>query len=79
MQYDQEPTASRFVRFHRARLQQHGVREPRPQRGPVNSEVALALAVAWSALRFRTAAVFVVPCGLPPLDEHGGGHAGGGQ
>ena len=38
-------------------------REPRPQRGPVNLEVALARAVAWSALRVRTAAVFVVPCG----------------
>jgi len=37
-------------------------REPQPQRGPVNSEVALALAVAWSALRVSTAAVFVVPC-----------------
>jgi len=38
----------------------HGAREPRPQRGQVNSEVALALAVAWSALRARTAAVFLV-------------------
>jgi len=28
----------------------HGAREPRPQRGPVNLGVALALAVAWSAL-----------------------------
>ena len=37
----------------------HGAREPRPQRGPVNLEVALALAVAWSALRARTAAVFL--------------------
>ena len=37
----------------------HGAREPRPQRGPVNSEVALALAVAWSALRALTAAVFL--------------------
>ena len=35
----------------------------RPQRGPVSSEMALALAVAWPALRVRTAAVFVVPCG----------------
>ena len=35
-------------------------REPRPQRGPVNLEVMLALAVAWSALRTRTAAVFAV-------------------
>jgi len=39
---------------------EHGAREPRPQRGPVNSEVALALAVAWSALRSRTAPVFAV-------------------
>jgi len=33
---------------------QHGAREPRLQRGPVNSEVARALAVAWSALRTRS-------------------------
>ena len=37
----------------------HGVHS----RGPATSEVALAVAVAWSALRARTAAVFVVPCG----------------
>ena len=43
----------------RARTE-HGAREPRPQRGPVNSEVVLALVVAWSALRTRTAAVFAV-------------------
>ena len=39
---------------------EHGAREPWPQRGPVNSEVVLALVVAWSALRTRTAAVFGV-------------------
>ena len=57
-----------------------GAREPRPQRGPVNSEVALALAVARSALRARTAAVFVVPC-EPRRASHcwPSGHAGGGQ
>jgi len=62
--YGQEPTTSRFDRCRRARARQHGAREPRPQRGPVNSELALARALAWSALRFRTAGVFVVPCGL---------------
>jgi len=61
----------------RARAE-HGAREPRPQRNPAISEVAIGLGVAWSALRFRTAAVFVVPCGLPPLAENGGGNAGGG-
>ena len=34
----------------------------RGSRGPVNSEVVLALAVTWFALRTRTEAAFVVPC-----------------
>ena len=34
----------------------------RGSHGPVNSEVVLALAVAWSALRTRTAAAFVAQC-----------------
>ena len=52
------PTAVVLLyRFGHAR---HGAREPRPQRGSVNPEVALALVVAWSALRARITAVFLV-------------------
>ena len=59
MTYGQEPTASRLI----------AATGPVHSRGPATSEVA-----AWSALRARTAAVFVVPCGpgFKPLAEHGG-------
>ena len=50
MAYGQEATACRLV----------VAAGPVHSRGPATSEVALALAVAWSALRARTAAVFLV-------------------